>query len=537
MKTTPTALVTATLALIGTLLLVAAPAAPAQTRDRIPPALDDFANGAALPYGTLTVNVDVTENGDPVPVDSTVIEGDARTFPVEASVFFSTNAQASWTTVTLGEIAGASGGTWEGSFAIGAGDVAYYFLVHDDSSAAFGAPENAADVFPPTANLLADPADEPAGDAYTPASHAVDLTGAAFGYSDAHLYATLSNATGTWPFSGGLFGPWYVYSAIIDNPDAGEDSLAFALVYADVPLVSALTGLYVVDARDSSYARVGDIDAVVQGGKLHLRADLTDLFAQPFFGEANPSGCYSVGAGTATTTILGVRYENDRTHRYSLYRRTDVAVVGSNSPPTLDVAGWELAGESEPGFEPGSPGAGRSDVQVRFLVTYADPDGHLAVVRNAIVDGSAYEMVAAVPDHNYMAGVQYAVELTLAEGEHTYSFSFGDGVAAAETEPDTALIQSGIPGESDVVTVEIVSPETGGGEIQFECSLGGAPDGRLDIYDVAGRLVRRIELAASGGTVSWNLQDERGRRVASGVYFVALTSAAGRDDSKLVIVR
>jgi hypothetical protein len=363
-----------------------AAAAPG-TRDRIPPGLDDFANSAALPYGLLTVNVDITENDGP-------------TLPGEASVFVSLNAQATWTETLLTEMPGEPGGTWESASSIADGDVFYYFIVRDDSSAAMSAPLNALDAFPPPANLLADPRDEPAGDANAPNSQAVDLTGAAFGYSDTHFYATLSNATGTWPFSGGLFGPWYVYSALVDNPDAGEDSLALALVYANVPLIAS-SGLYAVDARDSTYARVGDIDCAVQGGKLHMRAALEDLYAQPAFGASNPSGKFHVGAGTATSLITTYRFENDRTHPYALYHRTDVARVGANEPPSLSDGGWEPAAQT-----------GR-DTPVRFFVTYTDPDGNLPVTRSVVVDGVPREMISATPVHDYAAGVTFECETSL----------------------------------------------------------------------------------------------------------------------------
>jgi len=73
--------------------------------------------------------------------------------------------------------------------------------------------------------------------------------------------------------------------------------------------------------------------------------------------------------------------------------------------------------------------------------------------------------------------------------------------------------------------------------------LAGIPQSGavVSIFDLRGRLVQRF---AVGGSVSgqaecvWNLEDERGRRVSSGVYFVELSSGgAVLDRTKAAIVR
>ncbi len=73
--------------------------------------------------------------------------------------------------------------------------------------------------------------------------------------------------------------------------------------------------------------------------------------------------------------------------------------------------------------------------------------------------------------------------------------------------------------------------------------LAGVPQSGavVSIFDLRGRLVQRF---AVGGSASgqaecvWNLEDERGRRVSSGVYFVELSSGgAVLDRTKAAIVR
>ena len=484
-----------------------------RTRDRTPPAIDDLCNSAAATFGTMTVNVDITENDSP-------------TEPGEASVLYSTDDQASWTVVPLTEAQGMVGGTWEASFPVESGDVHYYFVVHDDSSAAFGAPSNDSDEYPPGPNLLAHPGDEHAGDAVDPATASLDLDGVGLGYSDTHLYGTLSNVTGEWPTSDGILGPWFVYSVAFDNPDAGSDSFAYALVYADVPLI-VQSGLYEVDARDTSYTRVGDIDAVVDGGDLHLRCSLADLYAQPYFGTENPSGCYSAGAGTGTVTLANVRTLNDSTNVYALYHRTEVAQSGPNSSPALSDPGYEFAsGESRVAL-------------VDFHVTYSDPDGHLPVERNVVVDDVPMEMGGG-PDHDYVAGVSFELQVDLTAEQHVYYFSFSDGVRTVETEADTVRIPTGVPAEASPASVAVRSiwPQPAEREANIAITLPNDAVGVVEVFDVRGRRVRHLWSGAGGEReLLWDGNDDRGEPVASGVYLVELTAGASGDRAKVVLLR
>jgi hypothetical protein len=63
---------------------------------------------------------------------------------------------------------------------------------------------------------------------------------------------------------------------------------------------------------------------------------------------------------------------------------------------------------------------------------------------------------------------------------------------------------------------------------------------RFAVYDVGGRLVRRIEYppAAAGEHIAvWDGRNDRGRRVGNGIYFVVLSEGSSRDTRKLVVLR
>jgi len=502
----------ATLAVVTAVVLTASVVMSA-TRDKVPPVLDDVCNSACPTYGTMHVNVDITEE-------------DVPTLPGEAWAFYSTDGQASWTEVEMTEVPGFSGGTWGASFPVADQDVRYHFLVLDDTAAAFSAPVNDADGFPPPANLMFDPGTEVDGDVVNPRDPALDLDGFRAGYSDSCFYATLSNATDTWPTRQTILGPWYIYSMVVDNPDAGEDSLAFAMVYADVPLI-ADAGLYVVDARDTTYTRIADIDVAFSGGDLHMRCARADLEAHPSFGPDNPSGYISLGVGTAVAWLADLGSAADETFVHSFYLRTDVGSVGPSASPVLSSPGFA--------FTDAPPVNG---AVVRFAVTYSDPDGDLPTVRQAVIDGVPYDMGSG-PAHDYVAGVEFSVDVDVTLEDHSYCFSFSDGIETVQTAVDTIALGSGVSPWSDTaVALNSVWPRPASDMVNMSFVVPEGCRGRVDIYDTRGRLVRRVWSGAGGrNECCWDGLDESGARAASGVYFVRLESPAGTDEKKLVLLR
>jgi flagellar hook assembly protein FlgD len=64
--------------------------------------------------------------------------------------------------------------------------------------------------------------------------------------------------------------------------------------------------------------------------------------------------------------------------------------------------------------------------------------------------------------------------------------------------------------------------------------------GELSIYDVTGRLVRRLKLypkQAGRHEVVWNGKDQRGLKIASGVYFGRLEVGENAKRIRFVVLR
>jgi hypothetical protein len=80
------------------------------------------------------------------------------------------------------------------------------------------------------------------------------------------------------------------------------------------------------------------------------------------------------------------------------------------------------------------------------------------------------------------------------------------------------------------------NPFTNETAIAFELPAAGSGSS-AGIYDVAGQLVRRLELPRRGksGSILWDGRDQSGREVPSSVYFVRLVS--GEKDARTTLVR
>jgi hypothetical protein len=75
-------------------------------------------------------------------------------------------------------------------------------------------------------------------------------------------------------------------------------------------------------------------------------------------------------------------------------------------------------------------------------------------------------------------------------------------------------------------------------EIRFVLERAQSP--AISIYDAAGRLVKQFplrEYPAGAGSVSWNGQDDAGRRVASGIYFVQMAVEGRNFVQRVALVR
>jgi len=101
---------------------------------------------------------------------------------------------------------------------------------------------------------------------------------------------------------------------------------------------------------------------------------------------------------------------------------------------------------------------------------------------------------------------------------------------------------TGVPEDSPPVVVENLSLEAGEnpghGRVAFALQGLDPRGGCLRIYDVAGRLVRRLDVAGGGAqVVTWDGRGDGGRLAASGVYLAVLQSGYGIAHGRVTLVR
>jgi hypothetical protein len=82
------------------------------------------------------------------------------------------------------------------------------------------------------------------------------------------------------------------------------------------------------------------------------------------------------------------------------------------------------------------------------------------------------------------------------------------------------------------------NPARSGATLTF--TLARAGDTRLEIYDLAGRRVRVLAsgaMTAGSHDARWDLRDETGRTVPSGVFLARLTAPGASGIRRLVVLR
>jgi hypothetical protein len=102
------------------------------------------------------------------------------------------------------------------------------------------------------------------------------------------------------------------------------------------------------------------------------------------------------------------------------------------------------------------------------------------------------------------------------------------------------LSATGVPDTPLAFAVRHPSPNPFTGTTTVALALPDPAPVTLSVYDIAGRLVRRIDrgvLAAGSHTLRWDGRDGNGRSVGCGVYFLRVAAGDRVEDRKAVLLR
>jgi hypothetical protein len=83
------------------------------------------------------------------------------------------------------------------------------------------------------------------------------------------------------------------------------------------------------------------------------------------------------------------------------------------------------------------------------------------------------------------------------------------------------------------------NPAPRGAPVSLRLETADAHPVTLEIFDAAGRLLRRLDVSPGPGsrTVIWDGRDRRGGTAPGGLYFVRMTGGAGTVTAKLALLR
>ncbi len=308
----------------------------------------------------------------------------------------------------------------------------WYLRSEVDTVVVSQSPGNLFDQFPPPAYAWADMGADSVGDDADSDGPWLDILHYYMTYSESRLYVKLVNGGGGFPTSSGLI-TYYGYGVGFIDPERIDDSISFALAYANVPIL-APPGLFRLDLRDSTYQRLADITVNISGDSLFMSCDMADLLDQPEW-TSWPPPCGFVYTEAATgTRILLSKISNDISSTGVFIPTTQFLHAGGNTAPTSESGDITL-------IEPDT---------IIASVRYADADGHLPTKRVLHLAETEYEMTTC--DKDYTDGSDFGCRfVTSLSGWQPYFFEFSDGLFSVTTPVDSIYLASGsyVPGDAD----------------------------------------------------------------------------------------
>jgi hypothetical protein len=308
----------------------------------------------------------------------------------------------------------------------------WYLHSENDSAVVSQSPKNEANQFPPPMYLMADMGADPAGDAEGTSATNLDITHLYATWSDTKLYFRLDNNGGGFPTSSGLF-TYFVYAVGVVDPNT-TDSVAYALVYASVPLLFN-PGLYALDATDSSFTQIASISYQISGNSIYMSCNISDLTAQPAWSDwPPPAGFIGLQPYTITMVFTDMTFNDNGKMAVFIPESNLLDFTLTNTSPALSDASVAL-------IAPDTITAG---------VTYTDTDNHLPAVRNLHFESAVYPMGACIK--TYDSGALFEYSLNVSEtGWYSYYFEFSDGVDTVVTPLDSSyfIIKYHVCGDAD----------------------------------------------------------------------------------------
>ena len=182
--------------------------------------------------------------------------------------------------------------------------------------------------------------------------------------------------------------------------------------------------------------------------------------------------------------------------------------------------------------------------QLQFLRVEAPGNDKFAALQSHVVEpgrvriGGYANNGAAIPGDGDLIAIRFRARAGKLHGSAT-ALQFVDDLAGASS-VSTSLettINTPVP---DQVVLHQNSPNPFNPETTIRFELPSAMRVQLSIFDVHGRLVRKLideQRGAGASTAEWNGRDDRGAGVATGVYFYVLEAGGSRYQRKMILLK
>ena len=237
--------------------------------------------------------------------------------------------------------------------------------------------------------------------------------------------------------------------------------------------------------------------------------------------------------------------------------RTDSFVVPGDSPGPWRLrlvfaanSLWRARGWFIAAIDPLTASDPASDPASGFVASFADDlvwtwpwsDGtptdfrleHRPEDSAAWLAGNDYSLVEAAPGRYRLPGATVLAELEAGPRQRQQVRIVGYRPAGEVAGQPVVVYRDGGDGQALVFSAPWPNPATGSVRFLLDVPEGGV--GRLRIFDVRGRCVRRLDFASGQQLAAWDGRDQDGARVAAGVYFLRLEGSGPVLTRKVVLL-
>jgi hypothetical protein len=165
---------------------------------------------------------------------------------------------------------------------------------------------------------------------------------------------------------------------------------------------------------------------------------------------------------------------------------------------------------------------------------YPSPTGDGDIIVQYLVEQQQWDNTLGIENSSQNLGIEYFYN----DVYHQYAAVVTDEFAIRYTTwpPDQTGIEEYKPLAISDNTSFNVSPSIAKYGINISYMLGHGLETNLNIYDASGRLVRSFTGLNRAATMTWDLRDQTGEKVASGIYFVQIKADDFQAAQKVIII-